>query len=217
MSLRDELLGRTVTPPRPAPYRLLAPAGWQRVPATALADVFGEVAVDRLKEAGRPDFVLQMRGMISQLRSSLRSTRVFEAYLPPLLDGSPQPAVLTVAPFVRPADVQWEPAVARAARGADIAQPDFTETPMWRWAKDNSEQRGSDEPALRTRAQHYVVPVSTEGDERRGLHFVHTVLVADDPRPALSSDEITPKRLTEVLLETGDVILGTFTWVDARG
>lgn len=215
MSLRDELAGRTIAPPRPAPYRLLAPAGWQRVPAEALSEVFGEAAVARFKEAGRPDFVLQMRGMLSQLRSSLRAARVFEAYLPPLIDGNLQPAAITVAPFVRPVEVSWEDAVARAARGAEVVVPDFTETRMWRWSKDQSDQRGSDDPAIRTRAAHYVVPVSTDGDERRGLYFVNTVLVADDTRPAASPEEITPTRLTEALVETGDVILATFRWVDA--
>ncbi|MFL2000222.1 MULTISPECIES: hypothetical protein [unclassified Microbacterium] len=216
MTLREELIGRRAAPPRPAPYRLLAPAGWRRVPAEVLTDVFGETAVERLKEAGRPDLVLQMRGMLSQLRRSLRSTHVFEAYLPPTLDGDPQPAVLTVAPFVRPSDVSWAGAVARAARGAEVVQPDFTATPMWRWANDHSDRRGTEEPAIRTRAQHYVVPVGVDASERRGLHFVHTVLAADDTQPALSDDALTPTRLTELLLETGDVILSTFRWTDVE-
>ena len=66
MTLREELIGRPAAPPRPAPYRLLAPAGWRRVPADVLTDVFGETAVERLKDADRPDLVLQMRGMLSQ-------------------------------------------------------------------------------------------------------------------------------------------------------
>lgn len=199
--------------PEPASYRLLCPAGWRRVPPAALADVFGEIAVAKLKEAGRPDLVLQMRGMVSQLRASMRATHVFDAYLPPLIDGNPQPAVLTVAPFARPEGVSWTDAVARAGRNAAVDIPEFTETRMWRWTRDESSERSAEDPAIRTRVRHYVVPASEDEAERRGLHFVHTVLVADDPHPAISEKQATPSRVTEVLLETGDVILGTLRWV----
>ena len=213
MSLRDELAGRPAEAPRPAPYRILAPAGWQRVPASALPEVFGELAVDRLKQAGRPDLVLQMRGMLSQLRRQMRSAHVFEAYLPPLIDGTPQPAVLTAAPFVRPVDVPWDAAVARAAGTAEVVEPEFTETFMWRWVKDAAGgPGGAGEPTIRTRAHHYVIPVAKDDAERRGLHFVHTVLATDEQVAPVSPAQVTPARLTEALLDTGDLILSTFRW-----
>ncbi|MFK4834635.1 hypothetical protein ACI3KY_02780 [Microbacterium sp. ZW T2_14] len=214
MSLRDELLGvEKPAPTAPTPYRLLCPAGWRRVPTSVLADEMAEAAVARFKEAGRPDLVLQMRGMISQLRSALRASRAFDAYLPPLIRGNPLPAVLTVAPFVRPAEVSWDAAIRRLARNAPVDMPEFTETTMWRWTRDEQMDGEPGEPALRTRVRHYVVPVEGEADTRRALHFVFTVMNLDGV--SLPDEPAAPDAaaVTEVLLETGDVILSTMRWV----
>lgn len=216
MSLRDELLGVERTPTAPTPYRLLCPTGWRRVPTSVLADEMAESVVAKFKEAGRPDLVLQMRGLVSQLRSALRSSRAFDAYLPPLIQGQPLPAVLTVAPLVRPLDVSWDAAIGRLARHAPVDVPEFTETPMWRWTRDEQMAGEPGEPVLRTRVRHYVVPVAGEDDTRRALHFVFTVMNLDGMSPPGEPADDGAAAITEALLETGDVILSTMRWLPPK-
>lgn len=214
MSLRDEIVGAAPPAPKSAtPYRLLCPTGWRQVPPSVIADDLAESVVARFKEAGRPDLVLQMRGLISQLRSALRSSRAFDAYLPPVIHGNPLPAVLTVSPLVRPADVTWEAALGRLARSASVDVPEFTTTRMWRWTRDERMNGQPGEPALCTRVRHYVVPVAGEGETRRALHFVFTVMDLQAMAPATEAAPSEAASMTEALLETGDVILSTMRWL----
>ena len=201
-SLRDELAGTT----RPTvSYTLLCPPGWTKVPPAALTDdgVVGD-ALQTMKRAGRADLVLQFRGMLAQLRSSLKERGVFEVYVAPANDeGAPMPAMLTVSPFVLPAGVTWDQALARLARGAEVETAP-AEVPVHVFRTD-SEYR-DDAASVRSEVVTYVAPVPG-GDERRALVFQYTVLSVDDENAA---------ELAKGLLFVGAAIMSTLRWVDAR-
>ncbi len=200
-SLREELGGAPVT--TATPYTILCPPGWRRMPAAALADdAMTSSALAQLKAAGRPDLIVQLRGMLARYRAAIRESGAFQVYLAPLVgEGIPLPAVMLVSPFVLPDTVGWPEALVRLARGAQVDDADFTETPMWVW---RAEERTSDEHAgMVGRSAHYLVPASETG-ARRALHFHFTVMVADDPQA---------HALVEPLMATGDLIMSTMRWV----
>lgn len=200
-SLREELGGGQVT--TATPYTILCPPGWRRLPAAALADeAMTASAMSQLKAAGRPDLILQFRGMLARYRAAIRQSGAFQAYLAPLADGIPIPAVMLVAPFVLPDTTTWDMALLRLARGAEVVSADFTETPMWVWRQ--SERTGDEDAAMIGRSSHYLVPTAEEG-ARRALHFHFTTLVADDPQA---------HALVEPLVQIGDLIMSTMRWVE---
>ena len=177
-SLRDELAGTT----RPnVSYTLPVPARLDEVPPAALTDdgVVGD-ALQAMKRAGRADLVLQFRGTLAQLRSSLKERGVFEVYVAPANDeGAPMPAMLTVSPFVLPSGVTWDQALVRLARGAEVETAP-AEVPLHVFRTD-SEFR-DDAASVRSEVVTYVAPVG--GDERRALVFQYTVLSVDDENAA---------------------------------
>jgi len=200
-SLREELGGAPVT--TATPYTLLCPPGWRRLPAAALADdAMTASALAQLKAAGRPDLIIQFRGMLARYRAAVRESGAFQAYLAPLADGIPLPAVMLVSPFVLPETTTWEMALPRIARGAAVADADFTETPMWVWR--GSESTGDEGAVMVGRSSHYLVPTAEEGS-RRALHFHFTALAADDPQA---------HALVETLVQIGDLIMSTMRWVE---
>lgn len=198
-SLREELGGTPDT--RPTPFTLLCPPGWRRVSATSLAEHAGAAALEStLREAARPDLLLQWRRLQASYRTAVRDAGVFRAYLAPQLDGIPLPAVLLVAPLVLPGTTPWDAALRRIARTADVVDAPFTETPMWMW---RTPERFADAHSVMVgQSSHYVVP-APEAAARRALHFHFTVLVADDPGA---------RELIEPLLATGDLIMSTMRW-----
>lgn len=204
--LRAELGGR---PSAPTPYTILCPPGWQRVPPLALTDGPGpERAVAQLKAAGRADLVLQLRGMLARMRAGIRETKAFDAYIAPLVDDVPLPAGMVVSPFVLPDGITWEQALLRLAKGADVQDADFTETPMWFWRRGETiddEQRG-----LEGHVSHYVVPVPDAGGARRALHFTYTVL------SAASADPADTEAVTVPLRAIGDLMMSTMRWAPRR-
>ncbi|WEK13555.1 MAG: hypothetical protein P0Y48_14020 [Candidatus Microbacterium phytovorans] len=201
-SLREELGGEPVT--AATPYTLLCPPGWRRIPAAALADdVTVAPVVAQLKASGRPDLVLAFRAMLVRYRGAVRESGAFRAYLAPLADGIPLPAVMLVSPFVLPDTTTWEMALARLARGSAVGDADFTETPMWVWR--GSGRTGDDGAVLAGRSSHYLVPTAEPG-ARRALYFHFTALAADDPQTLA---------LAETLVRVGDLMMGTMRWVHA--
>lgn len=202
-SLREELGGAPVT--TATPYTILCPPGWRRMPAAALADdAMTASALSQLKAAGRPDLIVQLRGMLARYRAAIRESGAFQVYLAPRVDdGIPLPAVILVSPFVLPDTVGWTEALVRLSRGAEVVDADFTETPMWVWRAD--ERTGDEHAAMVGRSAHYLVPTAEEG-ARRALHFHLTVMVADDPHA---------HALVDPLMATGDLIMSTMRWVSA--
>lgn len=196
-TLRDELTGSV----RPTPYTILMPPGWRKVaPSELTSEDAAASSLRAMREAGRPDLVLQVRGMLSRFRASLRESRAFDAYLPPAVDGVMLPAAMLVAPFVLPSGVDWDAAASRMAKGAEVERPDGTETPMLLWRR--AEKVADDAATLVGRTSHYLVPVD-EPDTRRALHFQYTVLVADSAQIADAVD---------TLEGLGDLMMATMRW-----
>lgn len=210
MSLRDQLAGKS---PLATPFRILCPPGWRRVAPEEITGELTELAAQRLKDLGRPDLLLQLRSLAAEQRRSMLGANVLEAYLPPLAEHHALPAVLTVSTFVLPAGVDWGQALTRLARGASIAIADFAETAMWVWTR---EERFVDreQPVIRSRARHFVVPVPEGGDRpTRALQFVFTVLdpgANPDRQDVDATSEILP---TDAMLEVADLILSTLRWL----
>lgn len=199
MSLREELSGR---PADPTPFTILVPPGWRRTPPKTLADEgLAAPVIEALKQGGRPDLVLQLRNLLANYRRSVRESKAFDAWLAPMVDdGVPMPAALMVSPLVLPTGTGWNAVLARMAKGAQVDQADFTETPMWFWRRD--ERMADAFATLVGRASHYVVPVP-EPEGRRALHFQFSVLVADDPAATAMIDP---------LVTVGDLMMSSMVW-----
>lgn len=211
ISLRDELAGGVA---RPTPFRILCPPGWRRVTPDELGTELTEVAAERLKSLGRPDLLLQLRSLAAMQQRSMQRANVLEAYLPPLVDGNPIPAVLTVSSFVLPAGSDWGGALNRLAKGSPIAIADFAETAMWVWTREERFE-DAEQPVVRSRVRHFVVPVPEGERPTRALHFVFTVLDTGS-EPGQDVDAATDVSFTELLLETADLILSTMRWLPPK-
>lgn len=196
MSLRDELAG--AAPKMGAtPYSIVCPAGWRRVPPSAL---IGDEAIKRARtsfqQAGRPELFLEYRSMLAQLSSGFAKRGVFEVYLAPLGgEDVPMPALLAVSPLIMPNGVTLDQTLARLARGAPVDRVEGASAPMYRM---ESRDRRDD---LRVHNTNYVVPVPDDPG-RRTLLFQYTVL---DSGP---DDD----GFADALLAIGDVIMASFVW-----
>ncbi|WP_022893894.1 hypothetical protein [Agromyces subbeticus] len=200
-SLRDELTG--VQTPKVS-YTLLCPPGWTKVPPAALTDE-GAIAVSlgAMKEAGRPDLVLQFRSMISRLKSALRERGVFEVYVAPEREpGAPMPAMLAVSPFVLPLGVTWNEALTRFAKGGAVEEA-TAEVELY-VVRRRSEYR-DESASVNTDELTFLAPVPG-GDGRRALLFQYSVLSVDDENSA---------EMAKALLFIGEAIMSTFRWVAA--
>jgi hypothetical protein len=196
-TLREELTGAV----RPTLYSILLPPGWRKVaPAELASEDAAAPSLAAMRAAGRPELILQVRGMLSRFRAALRDSRAFDAYLPPAVDGVMLPAGLLVAPFVLPSGVDWDAAASRMAKGAEVERPEGTETSMLVWRR--AEKVADDAATLVGRTSHYLVPVD-EPDTRRALHFQYTVLVADSAQIADAVD---------TLEGLGDLMMATMRW-----
>lgn len=200
-SLRDELMGERA--PKVS-YTLLCPPGWTKVPPAALTD---EAAIAKalavMKDAGRPDLVLQFRSMISRLRVALRERGVFEVYVAPEREpGAPMPAMLAVSPFVLPLGVTWDAALTRFAKGGTV-EAAAGEVELY-VVRRRSEYRDESASVL-TDELTFLAPVP-EGDGRRALLLQYSVLSIDDENSA---------EMAKGLLFVGETIMSTFRWVAA--
>lgn len=197
--LRAELAGRPATA---TPYTILCPPGWQRIPPSDLVE---GAAVDRalatIKSTGRADLMLQYRGILSRLRTALRESKAFDAYLAPITEDGPIPAMMVVSPFVLPGGITWDQALLRLSKGAQVEDADFTETPMWFWRRDEAVPESDGQ--FVASASSYIVPVPDEGPAGRALHFRFTVLAPPG--------DTAPDGL-HALTAIGDLMMSTMRW-----
>lgn len=204
--LRDELLGRNVAP---TPYRMLCPPGWRRVSPEEMAGDGIAPVLDAMKANGRADLVLEMRRMLTDFSQSVRQAQTVDVYLAPVIDDAPIPATMLVNRFRLPEGVSWEDACSRLAKGGEVWEADFTETPMWTWVIETPVEGG--DPQLTNRVNHYLVPVPEE-PSRRALYFQFSLL--EVPSEFYSEDG---EALRTALRAYGDLMMSTMRWMPAEG
>jgi len=208
--LRDELLGRSSAP---TPYRMLCPPGWRRVSPDRLAGDAMAPMLEAMKSQGRADLVLETRRMLADFARSVQQAQTIDVYLAPASDEVAVPATMLVNRFRLPDGVAWEAATARLAKGAEVWEADFTETPMWTWIVETPVEGGAVDGGaapVTNRVHHYLVPVP-EQPSSRALHFQFSVLEVPIEHYAEGEEGRTPLRVY------GDLMMSTMRWVDAPG